>query len=60
MIKTPDPALARARKAGVTIVASTGDDGNGGVTAAKGFDVVSGWGTIDASQFVPALGKAVH
>ncbi len=26
-----------------------------GFTAARGFDVASGWGTIDASKFVPAL-----
>jgi hypothetical protein len=29
-----------------------------GFTAAKGFDVASGWGTIDASKFVPALALA--
>jgi subtilase family serine protease len=26
-----------------------------GFTAGKGFDVASGWGTVDASRFVPAL-----
>src|SRR5947208_8495289 len=26
-----------------------------GFTAAPGFDVASGWGTLDASKFVPAL-----
>src|SRR5258707_958658 len=26
-----------------------------GFTAARGFDVASGWGTVDASKFVPAL-----
>ena len=26
-----------------------------GFTAAPGFDVASGWGTVDASTFVPAL-----
>ena len=26
-----------------------------GFTAARGFDVASGWGTVDASRFVPAL-----
>jgi hypothetical protein len=26
-----------------------------GSTAARGFDVASGWGTVDASKFVPAL-----
>lgn len=31
-----------------------------GFTAAPGFDVVSGWGTVDASTFVPALVSAMH
>lgn len=31
-----------------------------GFTAAKGFDVATGWGTLDASRFVPALVAAVH
>jgi subtilase family serine protease len=31
-----------------------------GFTAGKGFDVASGWGTIDASRFVPALVSAVR
>ncbi|MGH3671821.1 MAG: S53 family peptidase [Pseudonocardiaceae bacterium] len=31
-----------------------------GFTAASGFDVVSGWGTIDASRFVPALVAAIR
>jgi len=41
----------------------TGDnsqDGVVGFTAAKGFDIASGWGTIDAATFVPALVKALH
>lgn len=29
-----------------------------GFTAAKGFDVASGWGTIDAARFVPSLAAA--
>jgi subtilase family serine protease len=29
-----------------------------GFTAARGFDVASGWGTVDASRFVPALAAA--
>jgi subtilase family serine protease len=29
-----------------------------GFTAAKGFDVASGWGTIDAARFVPSLSAA--
>jgi subtilase family serine protease len=31
-----------------------------GFTAAPGFDVASGWGTIDASKFVPALVAATQ
>jgi subtilase family serine protease len=31
-----------------------------GYTAAAGFDIVSGWGTLDASKFVPALVKALR
>jgi len=31
-----------------------------GFTAAPGFDVASGWGTVDAAQFVPALVAATR
>jgi subtilase family serine protease len=31
-----------------------------GFTATNGFDVASGWGSLDASTFVPALVQAVH
>jgi hypothetical protein len=31
-----------------------------GFTAAPGFDVASGWGTVDASKFVPALVAATR
>jgi hypothetical protein len=31
-----------------------------GFAAAKGFDVASGWGTVDASRFVPSLVIATH
>jgi hypothetical protein len=31
-----------------------------GFTAAPGFDVASGWGTVDASTFVPALVAATR
>jgi subtilase family serine protease len=31
-----------------------------GFSAAPGFDVVSGWGTIDASRFVPALVASIR
>ncbi|KAA2264037.1 S8 family serine peptidase [Solihabitans fulvus] len=56
-----NPALyrmgPRGTEAGIVDV-TTGDNSYGGVTgytASKGFDVVSGWGTIDAARFVPAL-----
>lgn len=38
-----------------------GNNANSGVPgfdAGKGFDIVSGWGTVDAAKFVPALTKA--
>ena len=28
-----------------------------GFTAGKGYDLASGWGTIDAAKFVPALAR---
>ena len=31
-----------------------------GFTAAKGFDVASGWGTVNASRFVPSLVAATR
>jgi hypothetical protein len=40
-----------------------GDDSTStvpGFTAAKGFDVASGWGTVDASRFVPSLVAATR
>jgi subtilase family serine protease len=49
-------------KAGIVDVV-TGDNSQSGVvgfTASKGFDIVSGWGTIDAATFVPALVKALN
>ena len=51
----------KAAKSGVVDVTS-GDNSFGavpGYTAAAGFDTVSGWGTLDASKFVPALVKAL-
>jgi subtilase family serine protease len=39
---------------------STGDVLVQGFSAAPGFDVASGWGTIDASTFVPALVAATQ
>jgi hypothetical protein len=31
-----------------------------GYTAAPGYDVATGWGTVDAAKFVPALAQATH
>ncbi len=57
------PAGARAGIADV--VRGNDTSGNGkhavpGFTAAKGFDVASGWGTINAARFVPALAAATR
>jgi subtilase family serine protease len=56
-----NPALykigAGATANGIVDVTS-GSNAAGGVdgyTAATGFDIVSGWGTLDAAKFVPAL-----
>src|SRR5882757_5464690 len=49
----------KADKSGIVDVTS-GDNTYGtvpGYTAGAGFDIVSGWGTLDASKFVPALVK---
>ena len=40
---------------------TTGNNSFAGVTgydAAPGYDLASGWGTIDAAKFVPALARA--
>jgi hypothetical protein len=56
----------RGAQAGIADVVSGNDNYvNGsteipGFTAAKGFDVATGWGTMDASRFVPALVGAVR
>jgi hypothetical protein len=31
--------------------------GGTGFTAKRGYDLASGWGTIDAAKFVPALAR---
>jgi len=52
----------KAAKSGIVDVTS-GDNSFGavtGYTAAAGFDTVSGWGTLDAAKFVPALVKALR
>jgi len=39
---------------------TSGNNSFGGVTgftASPGYDLASGWGTIDAAKFVPALAK---
>ncbi len=47
---------------GITDVVSgnNGVPGVPGFSAAPGFDVATGWGTVDASRFVPALVTAVR
>ena len=52
------PAGAKAGIVDVT-EGDNSQDGVTGFTAAKGFDIASGWGTVDASVFVPALVKAL-
>ncbi|HEY3749572.1 MAG TPA: S53 family peptidase, partial [Pseudonocardiaceae bacterium] len=49
-------------KAGIADVVTGNDSAPTvpGFTATKGFDVATGWGTVDASKFVPALVKAVR
>jgi subtilase family serine protease len=52
----------RGTKVGLSDVVS-GDNSTTtvpGFTATNGFDVASGWGTLDASKFVPALVNAVR
>ncbi len=52
----------RGTQAGVSDVV-TGDNGTAtvpGFTAGGGFDVATGWGTLDASKFVPSLVDAVR
>ena len=59
-----DPILyklgPRGAKAGIVDVTTGGDtvDGVPGFTAATGYDIASGWGTVDPVTFVPALAKA--
>lgn len=55
-------ALYTGQLAGVVDVTSGNNSFNGvtGFAAAKGFDIVSGWGTIDAAKFVPSLVAALH
>jgi subtilase family serine protease len=60
-----NPALYRlARRPGGGIVDVTvGDNSYGGVSgysAARGYDLASGLGTVDAARFVPALAKAAR
>jgi len=57
-----NPALYTGKLAGVVDVTAGNNTFNGvtGFAAAKGFDVVSGWGTIDAAKFVPSLVAILH
>lgn len=48
--------LARDPKGGIVDI-TEGDNGPDGFQAAKGYDLASGLGTIDASVFVPALAR---
>ncbi|HEX4255270.1 MAG TPA: S53 family peptidase [Streptosporangiaceae bacterium] len=54
-------ALSRLGVPGTGIVdVTSGDNSFAGVTgypATKGYDLASGWGTIDAAKFVPALAR---
>jgi subtilase family serine protease len=53
---------ADARQTGILDV-TTGDNTFGDVTgfkAAPGYDLASGWGTVDAARFVPALARTVN
>lgn len=59
-----DPILyklgAKGATAGITDITSGNDTVAGvpGFSATTGFDVASGWGTVDPGTFVPALAKA--
>ena len=54
-------ALSRAGVPNTSIVdVTSGNNSFGGVTgydATPGYDLASGWGTIDAAKFVPALAR---
>ena len=53
---------ADAQQTGILDV-TTGDNTFGDVTgfkAAPGYDLASGWGTVDAARFVPALARTVN
>ena len=54
-------SLAKSPAANGLIDVTTGNNtayGVTGFTAATGYDVASGWGTINATRFVPALARA--
>jgi subtilase family serine protease len=54
-------AQSQAKKSTGIVDVTTGNNSFGGVTgytAAPGYDLASGWGTINAATFVPALAKA--
>lgn len=51
----------QGENAGLVDVTSGDNSYNGvqGFQAGKGYDIVSGWGTVDAAKFVPALVKQI-
>jgi subtilase family serine protease len=53
---------AGRRRAGITDVrdGSNSHDGVRGWSARRGYDLASGWGSVDAAKFVPALVAAVR
>ena len=55
-------ALYGGKVTGYVDVTSGNNTFNGvtGFAAAKGFDIVSGWGTLDAAKFVPSLVTALR
>jgi subtilase family serine protease len=55
-------ALGPSGTANGVVDVTSGSNASGGVpgySAADGFDIVSGWGTVDAAKFVPALVKQI-
>jgi len=56
-----NPALYSGKVTYVDVTSGNNTfNGVTGFAAGKGFDIVSGWGTLDAAKFVPALVKALR
>ncbi len=51
----PHAGLSDVVSGNNSVIDSSGDVLVPGFTAARGFDVASGWGTVDAAEFGPAL-----